>query len=805
MKLPGAISNIIGQKKKSRELFLSLVLDPTYVSAAVWSMKTRGEASIEAAASILVPQDSWEARTQGADRVLAKLEELSKSTEIREVILGFSGDYLTDAGDVQKSIQPHIKKLTKDLSLSPIGYVSLASALVHKMKQEEGVPPSAILLGITSAGVWVYVYKVGSLISQVHITDSNVAHALETALKDITADEVLPSRMLIFGIDDDRMERLKRTLLSYPWQSKVNFLHLPKVELLPKDTMAISVSLAGSSELTAALSDDIGEESEEAEPEELEELQESEIESDEELAGNEEDSQEIVENDGKDSEDEIDDAEESDVREETNVAVVDPEDLGFTRHTSARVVAQPGQTSHVLHKKEPMSQKEHLTHELSVHKKGYIEEEEDIDVTGEKGKLKTKGIPFISGVSSRMKGILTRTNKQQRKGIDIPDKKNNKPALIIFGIVTLLVLGSGIWLYSWFVPRASVTIQVSPKSIDKTETIVVDPDVSTPVAADKTIPGHTQEKAVSGEKTVNTTGKKKVGTPASGSVTIYNKTTSTKLYKKGTILTSKSLQFTLDEDVQVASASENLVSGTVTFGKAAAKLTAAQIGAESNVPGGTEFTFKDISSSIAVARNDEALSGGTSKEVTVVSKSDQDSLVKSLTQELVEKAKEELENAIAGGEKLVDATVKTAVSEKQFAEDIDAEAKELHGKLTITVNGISYSEGDVASVFYEMINEEVPSGYTRVEDQTVIEASEAVLQKDGTISLSVQVKALALPSINPVDIRAALAGKDINGATESVKTIPGVSGVDVKVRFSPWGNKLPANKQNISITVAPTE
>ncbi len=804
MRLPGALSSIIGRKKKSRELFLSLVVDPTYVSAAVWSMKTPGEASIEAAASILVPQDSWEARTQGADRVLAKLEELSKSTDIREVILGFSGEYLTESGDVKKTIQPHIKKLTKDLSLSPIGFVSLAAALVHKMKREEGIPPSAIFLGVTSTGIWVHVYKVGSLLTQSNITDTNVAHALETILKNIAEDEVLPSRMLIYGIDDDRMERLRRTLLSYPWQTKVNFLHFPKVEFLPKDAMAIAVSLAGSSELTATLSEDDEGQEEGAEQEDIPDAREDEVGEEDAPADEDEEESESAQEGEEETEEETEAEEESGESEETNVAVVDPEELGFTRHASAHVVAQPGAASSQRVHPEHPTQREHSRHDTSHHGQRDADDEDDVSVLDHR-KVE-KGLPVFSGVTTAVKGVLSRSHTQSKKEIDQPGRKSSrstKVIIIFVAIVLAVVAGAG--LFSWFVPRASVTIQVIPKVIDKTETIIVDSDATALIASEKTIPGHVQEKAVSGEKTVGTTGKKKVGTPAKGGVTIYNKTTSAKSYKKGTILTAKSLQFTLDEDVQVASASENLVSGTVTFGKATTKVSAVQIGTESNLSAGTEFTFKDVSSSVAVARSDEALSGGTSKDVTVVSRADQDSLVKSLTQELVEKAKEELEGSIAGGEKLVDATIKTAVSEKQFAEDIDAEAKELHGKLTITVSGVSYSETDVSAVFSEMINAEVPAGYTRVDEQTTIEIAEANLQKDGTISIAVKVKAVALPTIDPTEVRSTIAGKDVGGAKESVQSIQGVGGVDVNVRFSLWGTRLPANKQNISITVAPTE
>ena len=72
------------------------------------------------------------------------------------------------------------------------------------------------------------------------------------------------------------------------------------------------------------------------------------------------------------------------------------------------------------------------------------------------------------------------------------------------------------------------------------------------------------------------TGKKKIGDPSKGTVTLYNKTTTARSLKKGTILTAKSLQFTLDTDTSVASASESI--GSITFGKISTAVTAVDIG-----------------------------------------------------------------------------------------------------------------------------------------------------------------------------------------------------------------------------------
>jgi hypothetical protein len=156
------------------------------------------------------------------------------------------------------------------------------------------------------------------------------------------------------------------------------------------------------------------------------------------------------------------------------------------------------------------------------------------------------------------------------------------------------------------------------------------------------------------------------------------------------------LQFTLDEDVQVASASESI--GSLTFGKADVRVTASAIGTQSNLASGGEFTFKDVSSSTAIARNDKAFAGGTSREVTVVSRLDYDAFVKTLSAELIEKAKQDFAQVVSGSQKIIDDTIKTTVTEKVFNLEIDEEAKQLDGKLTVTMSGIAYTDADVRAL-----------------------------------------------------------------------------------------------------------
>ena len=380
------------------------------------------------------------------------------------------------------------------------------------------------------------------------------------------------------------------------------------------------------------------------------------------------------------------------------------------------------------------------------------------------------------------------------KGIRFPRlAKSIKGAGGIIGVIVLLGL-----LY-YFIPRATVTVLVLPTTQSETAIITVDPNATIVDSSTKIIPGQTQELSLSSKKTIPVTGKKNVGDPAKGVVTLYNKLTQERTLKKGTVLTAKGISFSLDEEVKIASASESI--GSITFGKKDAAITAINIGTEGNIAASSEFSVKDISPTSVSGRNDAALSGGVSREVTVVSRADYDGAVKTLTDEIVSKAKAQL-LAEAGGNRLIEQTIKTKVTDKQFDKELDQEAKELSGNLTASVSGIVIRDEDIKSLLVALITPKVPAGYTLESGKTEVSVGVAQVKKDGKITVSATVSAVALPIISKEELQKILAGKAVPDALLYLKSIVGVAGAEFRIILTPTKNRLPLHKANITVSLA---
>lgn len=765
MNLSTPFQQLFRPKKPQKELYLSLTLSHSHIGACAWSMDSDGRLMVAAAESKKLGNNTWKNRIEIADQLIEKLSEYAGTDAIHQVVFGLSQDMLTTSGDIEKGIKLELKKLSTMLDLAPVGFVNIDTAVVFQMKHDEGVPPSVILLHVQGEEMLMSLYRVGTCVGSRTIPKTEfIVEDVETAIKSFSDIEVLPSRILLFGDDTFALEAIQSQLLTHQWPNRVNFLHYPKIDVMPMEDVARAVALAGASELSSAMGIDIDEK--EAAPtheparrqaglqagEATVVAQTSPVSEEKTIEEKTDIEEEIVEkvepiSDDKDMVEEIDDAfgklEEIEIRPgDANVVAVSPEVLGFKQ------------------KKE----------EIQLQKK--------------------------ERVGSKIMNVLTNIHIHLPK---LPITGVAVPAVAVL-VVIMGILG----LLYYFLPKVTITVGVLPQIITKEKAVTIATS-ATGVDEEKFIvPGKKQEKSITGEKTIPVTGKKRIGDPARGTVTLYNKTKTTTTLKKGTVIEYKSLEFTLDSDVEVASASENMIQSTLTYGITPAVITALAIGEEGNVGANTEFSVKGYDTSVMIARNSQVFTGGTSREATVVSRADYDNLIKTLTDELVVKAKEELSQEVTGGEKLIEQTIKTTVASKSFTEELDQEAKELHGKAMITVTGTSYKEEDMKTLLLTLASKDIQSGYIVNEGRTVTTVVSPVVKKDGSITAQASIRLVSIPKIDVEIVRKSLIGKSFTSAQELLKQNQGVGSAEFVFKRS-LGNKLPLKATNITIDVVIVE
>ena len=360
-----------------------------------------------------------------------------------------------------------------------------------------------------------------------------------------------------------------------------------------------------------------------------------------------------------------------------------------------------------------------------------------------------------------------------------PKRKFSLPRFNLFIIPIVLVVLGGLTAGFWFLPKATIKLHLEPKTLSTQFDLVADADNSSPL-----------DTTVSDSKSVPATGSKLVGDKATGSVTISNALDSVKNFPAGTVLSSPAgLNFVLDSAVSVASASGS--AGNLLVGKATVKVTASQIGGDSNLTAGTVFRVGTFALTQISAQNEAALSGGSSRTAVAVSKDDVAKLRSDLTSALKDTAKSQLTDKTPADHTLLPETLEYQTVSEKFDHKEGDIADSLSLSLSVKATAIALSQTHLQSLVDEKLTSQIPDGY---EFSGSPEYSFTV-NKD---ALSAQANVNLLPKFDSTQIIPAVKGKSAAAAQSYLTTLTGVSGADIV--FSLPLRFLPVNSARITVT-----
>lgn len=356
-----------------------------------------------------------------------------------------------------------------------------------------------------------------------------------------------------------------------------------------------------------------------------------------------------------------------------------------------------------------------------------------------------------------------------------------KIGLLLAAVLLMILLIIGLVSAYWFWPKAQVNLLLQTKT--QQQQIEVNLDSKLKWEVDE---GLTQKAAA--------TGKKLVGDRAKGVITIYNGTKNSKAFTKGTIISaSNNLKFTLDSDATVASVSGDITTQLVP-GKSNVNITASDIGPEGNLGVNQVFKIADYPTDSYVAKNMTAFSGGTSREISVITRDDQDNLLTAVKAQLLEKAKKGLLQKPQNGEKILEETLVSEVTQKKFDKEVGQEATEISLSLALHFSVLGYKEGDLVAGL-------IPQGFEINKNSLKVDLLDLQKNKDGTYKLEANLEISFLPKINNLEIKKNLAGKNLKEVDSYLRGLGNIQGYEVKFQrpFFSVKNVLPHVSQNIVI------
>lgn len=742
--LPMEVKTILGKirqkENQSPDYYFALEISLDFVKSGIFSIE-------ESQVKVLSfgDKERWGGEEELIEAIDASLssaaEKLTVEGEVKEpdqVIFGLPFDWIEGdkiVGDKLKLL----KKLSEKLSLKPAGFVVNSEAIIHHLKATEGIPPTAILVNLGLKKIIVSLVRVGKLSGPKLIDRSDdLANDLIEGLSRFEVKEPLPARILLYD-GDEKLEEVKQQLVSHPWLEKkkegVEFLHLPKVEVLPSDSDVEAISLAGGEEVAKAAGLVIKEKLAKARPVPAE------------LA-----------------EDKAKKKAEEEVEEKPALAkaLADKEpgfvaagEMGFVKGKD--VVEEPAVTEAPAEKKEPEKDEERPVEErVPVEKK-----------------------PSVFAKTSPIQSALFWLKKIKLTSLkDLISRFRQRPSVpaLVGGFFLILIIV--LLAVYWYFPRAEIVLYLEPEVLEKEFTIVLDPSASAPDKENFILPAEKVEVEIEETKSRGTTGTKDTGDPAQGEVTVYNGTSNEKTFESGAVITSSGgLEFTLDDDVTVASQS----SAADPPGKAVVKTTAVEVGTEGNLASGAEFTIANYAKSDYVARNDSAFSGGTSRQIQIVSKEDREALLADLEVSLEEKAKNQLLAQLSLEQKLVEESITSQLTDKDYSHQLGDETDSLELTLKLKSSALIYTEEELRDLIEDKVTESISEGFEYDPEETEFSFDLGEVDEDGRVTFETHLNVNLTPQLDLEQIKRNLAGKQLVIGKAYLSNLPKVIGFEATV------------------------
>lgn len=348
---------------------------------------------------------------------------------------------------------------------------------------------------------------------------------------------------------------------------------------------------------------------------------------------------------------------------------------------------------------------------------------------------------------------------------------NQTPVLAIAGIIIIFF---AVFLNEYFFHKARLTVFLPSQLLQQS----IDYSTDLTNGSKDNLQIHVATSSSQYSDSAATTGQREVGEEAKGSVTIYNYDDKEKTIAKGTIFKADAASFVLQDEVKVASSSEN-TPGVKQSGKAGGNLVAVDIGSSGNISKGRKFQIADLSITLFYAINDNEFSGGSKKEVKTVAKKDLEQLQSHLTDKAI-KQKEITDTALATGDRLLTGLTQVKLEDAKYSKELAEEADSLTLTAKTKVTYYFYKEDEMRQYISGILQKNLMQGY-KLENDFLGYKIEKIDMKKDRISFLINAKAKGVRAVSKNNIVHSIVAKDDRSVEGILKNNLKVQGYELKI------------------------
>ncbi|MEO8065969.1 MAG: hypothetical protein ABI643_03930 [Candidatus Doudnabacteria bacterium] len=356
------------------------------------------------------------------------------------------------------------------------------------------------------------------------------------------------------------------------------------------------------------------------------------------------------------------------------------------------------------------------------------------------------------------------------------NKRRSTGSFFKFFFLSAVILVVGLFGLAVLIPTATVTVFARSEQVTRDLELTVDKSVSVADPVNLQITGIPLTREVSQTKNFSTTGVSLAGTKASGTVTVYNFTSSSLILRAATttlVFSGKKYSFAAD----VSGIKPN---GAPTPG---IQIVAQDPGEGSDVPAGSKFQIVNaaLGNKNVYAINPVGIGGGAATSTAVLSQADIDNAVVSLTNDVISAAETDQTQETGIPTKLLPSGVKVEILAKTANKVVGEAVEKFAMTMIAKVTGLGFKNDDVNSVVLDKINQVLASDKYLVNNAQRLYSAE-FKTIDLTAShgvLAVHFQTTAAYKIDESNLAKILAGKNETEMKEILLSKPEIDNVQI--------------------------
>jgi len=355
--------------------------------------------------------------------------------------------------------------------------------------------------------------------------------------------------------------------------------------------------------------------------------------------------------------------------------------------------------------------------------------------------------------------------------------------------VLLLVIGAATAAAA--LPQATVTLHVPVESVKKSVNVMVDTSASE--VNGLVIPGIKHQASADASADAKSTGKKAVGEKAKGNVTMSNSwSTEAQHLPKNTALVAseRSVLFRTLNDSTIPGATVTLVNGvpTVSPGKIDVVVEADQPGDQYNI-GPAKFTVQGYAGEKATkitGQSTKAMSGGTTKELTVVAAADIEQAKKDAKAKVEQSAIDSLKQGVPKEEFILTkiTTATSQLKDPNHAVGDEADAVSVSGSASST--GTAVRIADLESALRAIFQDGLPSTKSVLLPDLATIDWEVADKGGGKYELAHEIEGQLISAIDQKSVQQLTRFRRASSIGDTLKDHFGAEKVEIDLKPAWW-------------------